>query len=627
MTGIKITTGKPQVVLPDGAETRSYGMLGMRGSGKSNAAVVLAEEFYKQGIPWIALDPKGDWWGIKSSADGKGPGLEVVVFGGPHADVALDPTAHAGVELADVLVSEGLTCIVDMSGWTRSGRIEFLAGLARREGFLDRLYRKHLPEHGTCHLFMEEAHDYLPQQARGEIGKLIDVASKFQTEGRNRGWGCSVISQRSARVHNDVLTQVDILLAFRTVAPPDRDAIEKWVKHHGVARELVASLQELEDGECWLWSPDWLRKELPADAKETIGAGVRRIRFRRRETFDSGATPVRRKGGAKPRKVVMAPIDLKVLEARMASAVQQAQEQDPEILQRRIKDLQKQLSTRPKEAPAPVPESVEVPVEVPVPMLEEKQMKEMRVLLEQLKATGESNREVVMAIERLLKEQATRAERQDKALERVADALEGVIAATDRRTEALRPPPRPQPAPRPAPREPRVAVSTATDGEVQLKRGARKMLEVLARHYPMRVTRAQLGTLAGLSARGGTFGDYLSKLRISGLIEEESGIVQLSKEGLAFVGHVPQKPMSTGELLEQWRGALKAGARRMLDILVEAYPDAMTREELGEASGVVASGGTFGDYLSTLRRNGLIDDLRGGAVRASDSLFLAEQSA
>src|SRR4051812_19327979 len=59
-------------------------------------------------------------------------------------------------------------------------------------------------------------------------------------------------------------------------------------------------------------------------------------------------------------------------------------------------------------------------------------------------------------------------------------------------------------------------------------------------------------------------------------------------------------PQTTEELLAQWRSALKAGARQMLDLLVDAYPDGLSRAELAERSGYEITGGTFGTYLGTL---------------------------
>ena len=59
----------------------------------------------------------------------------------------------------------------------------------------------------------------------------------------------------------------------------------------------------------------------------------------------------------------------------------------------------------------------------------------------------------------------------------------------------------------------------------------------------------------------------------------------------------------------------------MLDLLVEVYPEGITRDELGERAGYSVSGGTFQSYLSSLRRNGLAD-VDGALVTASPSLFL-----
>ena len=36
------------------------------------------------------MDPKGDWWGLRAAADGKGPGLPIVIVGGEHGDVPLE---------------------------------------------------------------------------------------------------------------------------------------------------------------------------------------------------------------------------------------------------------------------------------------------------------------------------------------------------------------------------------------------------------------------------------------------------------------------------------------------------------------------------------------------------------
>jgi len=70
--------------------------VGLRGSGKTECGVVLAEEAVAHGVPVVAIDPTGVWYGMRSSRDGKGPGLPFYVFGGEHADVPLEPDRRPG---------------------------------------------------------------------------------------------------------------------------------------------------------------------------------------------------------------------------------------------------------------------------------------------------------------------------------------------------------------------------------------------------------------------------------------------------------------------------------------------------------------------------------------------------
>src|SRR5579859_5581605 len=80
----------PDLALPIQAVTETFGILARKRVGKSNGAVVMAEEMYDAGLPWVAIDPKGDWWGVRLAADGVGPGLAVPIFGGEHGDVPLE---------------------------------------------------------------------------------------------------------------------------------------------------------------------------------------------------------------------------------------------------------------------------------------------------------------------------------------------------------------------------------------------------------------------------------------------------------------------------------------------------------------------------------------------------------
>lgn len=173
-----------------------------------------------------------------------------------------------------------------------------------------------------------------------------------------------------------------------------------------------------------------------------------------------------------------------------------------------------------------------------------------------------------------------------------------------------------QPKPKPAPRDP-----DDPNGEIKLLAGERRMLTVLVQRYPVRLTRYQLGLLAGFTPRGGTFKNYFGSLRRHGLIVEDGGETEPTDAGMSFLDEVPPAPSTTEELQEMWKQRLLKGEREMLDVLIEEYPTELTREELGERVGRTFSGGTFKNYLGTLRRNGLAK-VEGDSVRASETLFM-----
>jgi DNA helicase HerA-like ATPase len=57
--------------LPPEAVTEIFAILGIRGSGKTAAAVVMTEELLAAHHQVVIIDPVDVWWGLQSSKDGK----------------------------------------------------------------------------------------------------------------------------------------------------------------------------------------------------------------------------------------------------------------------------------------------------------------------------------------------------------------------------------------------------------------------------------------------------------------------------------------------------------------------------------------------------------------------------
>lgn len=584
------------LTLPVDVAGEALALLAKRGAGKTNTGIVLAEEMHKARIQFVVLDPVGAWWGLRSK-------LDVPIIGGLHGDLELSPTA--GALLADVLIESGQSMVLDTSGFATKAEV---ARFVR--DFLDHLYRRLGQQPRLIHVFLEEADEFAPQKPFKEETRMLSAVEQVVRRGRGRGMGITLITQRSAVLNKNVLEQADILVAMRTTGPNDRKAIQGWVGLHteGDEEGVVESLPSLADGEAWIWNPE---RDL-----------LKRAQIRMRDTIDVAG---RIRAGEKRVDVALKPIDLTKLGAEIEATAEKQRENDPAELRKRIRALENEVAKKPKVDPGFVAwandrihelEARETET-VEVPAISDADIRVLRNEAQDLIAEGAELRKHADYI--------------DEAVKPILEGLDKITGARAPVTaEDARPPTRPHPSSRAggAPardarrREPAPsAAPPSLDGE-NVKAGARRIVETLARHHPMKVTRSQLGTLAKFKITGGTFQTYFSQLKRLGLIQEIGDEISVTEAGLEFVGVVHQEPMTPDEVVDMWRGSLKAGARRMLDeVLTVGRDGEMTKEELAERLDMAVTGGTFQTYLSTLRRNGLVL-VESNYVYPSDALFL-----
>lgn len=539
------------------AVTQTFALLAMRGSGKSSAAVRMGEQMHAAGLPWVAIDPKGDWHGIRTSADGKSAGLPIPVFGGLHGDLPLE--ASAGALIADLIVDSNLTCILDVSEFSKGDQTRFLVDLG------ERLFKRHGREPHPRHLFLEEADDFIPQRVTANVARCVGAWTKIIKQGRSRGLGITLISQRSAVVAKDALTQTDTLLAMRCTSPQDRKAILGWVDYHSVSREVVDSLPTLLNGDVWVISPQWLKT-------------IERAHFLPRTTFDSGATPTM---GKSRQVATLADIDLAAIKEQMADTIERAKESDPKELHRQIAALRKELAVRPSAEPVTVEVDVEREVEVEVSVLTDEDRSLLRDVVSCISTLGDLMIEVSAPLRKI----------SESAAAQSAPPPARMTKGDNQRAPA----PRPRVAPAAASRPPKV------EG---LGSGENKVLQVLS-EYPAGRTQSQLAFLAGYSAKASTVGVILAKLRRMGLVEQGQPI-RLTAEGKALAP--PPEQLSGQDLLAKWmqHPRMGAGERQVLQVLIGAYPIIITHDELCDRAGYSTTASTVGVILSKLRKLGLV---------------------
>jgi hypothetical protein len=573
------------IPIPIDAATSTFAILAKRRVGKSNTAVVMAETFYAAGIPFLAIDPKGDWYGVR--ADGPTlKGLKVVIFGGLHADVPLE--SSQGAFIAELVAQERISCVLDVSEFSEGEKNRFLTDFALKLLKVNR---------SPLHCFFEEADDYIPQKPFREQARTVGAFQKLVKNGGFRGIGCTLITHRSAVISKNVLNQTETLIIHRTTAPADQKAVGLWFEHQAVADQILDTLSTLDNGEAWVVSPHFLGLEAPV-----------RVLFPRRGTFDSGDTP--RVGGRAKRAKSLADIDIEGIRLRMKETIERAKADDPRELKARIAELEKEL----KRAKLPAPQRTFMPVEVKPPKeIQVIKPKELDRLARYIDALSQRQQVVVSAIENLQK-------KIELARKGAAEPRGGALmplTVNDRIKGKLR-----------LPDQHRVKI-TATlhgpkqNGESKLPKGAREMLVALATmNKPLSV--AEVAALSGVPPRSSTMRNYRSMLKVGGLVDVlHDGRLEITQAGTAVLGSEPIRPKTAREMFEFWMPKLPEGARRMIQVLRmrHASSDDTTRAELGAEAGIDPASSTFRNYMSMLKVRGLIV-VSGDAVSVNPDLYL-----
>ena len=125
-----------------------------------------------------------------------------------------------------------------------------------------------------------------------------------------------------------------------------------------------------------------------------------------------------------------------------------------------------------------------------------------------------------------------------------------------------------------------------------------------------------------MSPKSSGFANNLGGLRSSGLIDYPSGsLVSLTDAGRARAA-APEQIVSDQELHSRIKALISPARWRLLQPLIDAYPDALDKDKLAELAGVSPSSSGFANNLGAMRTLGLVDYPRPRAVAASTAVFL-----
>lgn len=581
--------------LPLDVISRRTAILGQTDTGKTSTAVVMVEEAASCGAAFAIIDPTDAWWGIASSGEGNGPGVDCVVIGGPHGDVPIDE--HAGRVVARLVADEGYSvvlCLKSLGSW--SARQRFVAD------FLSELY-----EHAARQvlLVVDEAHRFAPQRAQDEgghaarcMGAMIDVVLL----GRRQGLGTVVVTQRTARLHKDVLEATEVLIAHRLRGTNDRKALAGWVEDADAdLKTIMAEVGRAPKGVAHVSAPT-----LDVGGTYTI---------RPKRTFDSSKTIELGDVAVEPK--ARATVDMAALERHLAETIERQKAEDPAALRDELAKVRQQLADAlEQQGPTDADlaesyragwEASRADVAADVQRVRDdvghavEAAARLAVSAEHLgeyfKLTDGAPRSAPEGVEGV----QTRAAPQRPRAQAPADRGNGRTAHDDGRGRS--------PGRESDPSLP--AIAAGNGAGIGLKVGEERMLRRLAERHPLRHSQAQALRVGGYkSPSGGGAQATWRTLTGLGYLEDDGDGYGLTHAGLAASGiAAPEPPRTAAEALDRWRAILNPSERKVFDALVNITGGTRptTQGRLAEVAGYAASGGGFQGALRSLVRSGLAE--------------------
>jgi hypothetical protein len=587
--------------------------LGKTGAGKSSAMRDIAEHLLDKQKRICIVDPKGDWWGLKASADGKGPGYPIICFGdfkeARASDVPMNP--QSGKEVAQLIATGNRPAILGFRGWMPGGMTRFWID------FASTLFNAN---QGELYVMIDEVHNFAP---KGKImdpdsGKCLHWTNRIMSEGRGLGLTFFIASQRAQKVHNDTLDNCETLVAMRVSHPAARQSVQDWIDGNGdpkVGKEVINTLASLARGEAWIWSPE---NEF----------GPKRIQFPMFQTFDSFAPPQLQK---KVNQAGWSEVNLDQVREKLSAVIAEAEANDPRKLRERIAVLEREARTKPKPAAAPIESgktdraqlrklkaalgiAMKLIVNITARGFEGENVDRDQITAAIEKATAEIVKRAEEGIDKRQKEFTRLKDQATQTLEKLKAIMDGeeIEVGVDvvrqdpialHSATKLRTPPAPRPMVAPE------------NGNGHLSGPQLQMLRQLAEFRAIgkpEVNLAWLAAALGTTARARGFEENLRTVRSNGYAIAAAGRAQITSTGLELAGDVSH----AGPIQPKLKQLLSTPQAQIFDALDDMYPHEMALEQLAEKFGTTVRARGFEENIRFLRSNELISVSGGMAKRA-----------
>lgn len=577
MSSKSIYLGDVRVPLANYA-TQANAILGIKGSGKTTTAKVIAEQMLEAEIPIIVLDPIGMWRYLKVPKEKGGKAYRVVVAGGQAGDLPLTPSTAP--EIVRSAIKSNIPLIIDLydmklskADWRRivKSTCEILL----------------FENKGVRHLFLEEAAEYVPQIIRD--ADVYAAVEKLCRMGGNASVGTTLINPRAQEVNKAVLELCELLILMRQKGSHAMAAIDKWLTMAQDVKNVAKTMASFGAGEAFVWP----------ESSEPV-----RTQFPNCITFHPDRKKPDMPRGSIPENVT-AFVD--ALRANLGNIEAELKANDPAELKRQVAEFKRKLEIAERNLANAKPSEPEK-----VPVLDSVTLKFLNAVQKECGDAMRQSATQTSILEAMHNDIVKiRVSAQESAAPRTtAPVLMKRGPLTPINSHALD-----------------SARYGATKGDDSISPVGQKILNAIAEleslsvERPVREMVALMAGYTNLTSTG--YVKAVGLLRTGGYVDyPDSDTIGFTDSG-RNAAHFPDRPRSSEEIQRRVCDLIGGKSAEILKPLIAAYPNALLRQDVAAAANYTNLTSTgFVKAVGRLRTLGFIDYPDSKTMTATPVLFL-----
>lgn len=544
------------------------------GGGKSYLLRKFMEQIHGL-VPFIVIDLEGEFVTLREKFD-------VIIMGKGH-DIPLN-VEHAD-KIARYLLELRATAILDLSEMKKPERMLFV------KLFLESMMDAPKSLWHPTVVIIDEAHQFCPEGKEKKDGAIAaEAVVDLCTRGRKRGYCAVLATQRISSLRKGAIAQVNNKLIGRTTLDTDvkRTAFELGMTNNDAQRML----SQLDEGEFYTYGAaisKKIEKHKITPVKTThVTIGMR---------FGKVAPP-----SNAVQKLIDKISDIPKEVNEEKDTVKRLQDESRQQ-KSKIFELEKKIKHAPAETKIVQDKSAEIKLQQ---VIGEKD-KVIKQYKNKLSSILNSSSRLLSAFEGEQKKIVSECLFVEEKVQEPIKATNKLKAETN---TAIHIPHIPHQ------RDYSVSAKEISSNGTIGKCERNILIALAQRGKPS--TKNQTGILAGYAITSGSFNNSLSRLRTSGYIKGGNESMVITEGGLSALGHYDSLPNGV-ELQRYWISELGKAESAILKVLIDNFPNEISKEQIAEACDYEVTSGSFNNSLSKLRTLELAEGRK--EIKASNTLF------